>query len=156
MVIKDLYFTVSEAAEELGVTRQTIYRWIADNNISTEKIGGVVLIEKSSVKEYGRRKSFESFRNTMDSSLIDTIRKELRYHNRDKIEKTEPTNDEFAAFIATKSNGRQERIGIGGIEVIVSTHAKQNSMKMSMKLKNTCKVEYKLSQGKEKGDKKVK
>ena len=47
MAIKDLYFTISEAAKELDVSRQTVYRWIADSKMTTEKIGGVILVDKS-------------------------------------------------------------------------------------------------------------
>jgi len=52
MAIKDMYYTVSEAAKELDTSRQTIYRWIANNKIPIEKIGGVVLVEKKAVDEY--------------------------------------------------------------------------------------------------------
>ena len=49
MALKDMYYTISEAARELGVSRQTIYRWIADGKVPTEKIGGVMLVEKAAI-----------------------------------------------------------------------------------------------------------
>ena len=38
MAIKDVYFTMAEAAKELNVSRQTIYRWIADKKFPIEKM----------------------------------------------------------------------------------------------------------------------
>ncbi len=52
MALKDTYFTISEAANELNISRQTLYRWIADSKIATEKIGGVILVKKDDVRAY--------------------------------------------------------------------------------------------------------
>ena len=39
MALKDKYLTISEAAKELGVTRQSISRWIKEGRVTAEKIG---------------------------------------------------------------------------------------------------------------------
>ena len=52
MALKDKYFTISEAAEELKVTRQTISRWITQGNIPSEKVGREILIKKKDLYQY--------------------------------------------------------------------------------------------------------
>jgi excisionase family DNA binding protein len=42
--------TVKEAAEKLGVTRLTLYRWIAKDKISTLKFGKFRAIPRSEVE----------------------------------------------------------------------------------------------------------
>jgi len=50
MALKDSYCTISEAAKDLGGTRQTISRWIRQGKISGEKIGREMLIKKSDLR----------------------------------------------------------------------------------------------------------
>jgi len=52
MAIKDKYFTISEAAREMNVTRQTISRWISQGKLVGEKIGRETLIKKKDLSEY--------------------------------------------------------------------------------------------------------
>jgi len=50
MLLKDSYYTVSEAASALGVTRQTIHRWLRQEIIaSSEKIGKERVILKTEI-----------------------------------------------------------------------------------------------------------
>ncbi len=49
MSLKDSYFTVTQAAKELGVTRKTISRWLVDGKLSAEKVGREKLIPKGDV-----------------------------------------------------------------------------------------------------------
>ena len=58
MALKDEYFTISEAAKDIGVTRQTISRWITERDIPVEKIGRVTLIKKEDLKYQRIRLSF--------------------------------------------------------------------------------------------------
>ena len=51
MAIKNKYLTVSEAARLLGVTRQTISRWMSDKKLRGEKIGREVLINKKTLSK---------------------------------------------------------------------------------------------------------
>lgn len=54
MALKDRYYTVSEAARELGVTRQTISRWTKEGKIPSEKVGRETLIKKKDLSKYQR------------------------------------------------------------------------------------------------------
>lgn len=60
MAIKDEYFTISEAARELGVTRQTISRWISQDKIKGERIGKETLIKKKDLFDYQQRKLIDA------------------------------------------------------------------------------------------------
>jgi excisionase family DNA binding protein len=52
MALKDSYFTVAQAAKELGVTRKTISRWLADGELSAEKVGREKLIKRHDLNEF--------------------------------------------------------------------------------------------------------
>jgi excisionase family DNA binding protein len=52
MALKDSYFTVAQAAKELGVTRKTISRWLADGKLSAEKVGREKLIKRHDLNEF--------------------------------------------------------------------------------------------------------
>ena len=65
MAIKDKYLTISDAAKELGVTRQTISRWIRSGNVSAEKVGREMLIEKDELGRLYDEKMFEQFSEAM-------------------------------------------------------------------------------------------
>jgi len=60
MAIKDRYWTISEAAKQFKVTRQTISRWIAEGKIPTEKVGREILIKKKDLSEFYRKRLYES------------------------------------------------------------------------------------------------
>ena len=59
MALKDKYLTIAQAAKELGVTRQTISRWIKKGHVPAEKVGRVVLISKDSLNKYQQFKLSE-------------------------------------------------------------------------------------------------
>ena len=60
MALKDNYLTISEAAKQLKVTRQTISRWIAKGYVPAEKIGRETLIKKKDLHQYHRRRLSEA------------------------------------------------------------------------------------------------
>jgi excisionase family DNA binding protein len=60
MALKDRYFSVSQAAKEIGVTRQAIHRWIASGKIPAEKVGRETLIAKKDLYKYYRWKLSET------------------------------------------------------------------------------------------------
>lgn len=49
MALKDSYYTVSQAAKELGVTRQSVSRWLNEGILSAEKVGREKLIPRMEV-----------------------------------------------------------------------------------------------------------
>jgi len=48
----ETYLTVKEVARRLGVTRQSVYNWIADGRLKAVRVGGTaVRIAESSLSE---------------------------------------------------------------------------------------------------------
>jgi len=104
MVLKDKYFTVSEAAKELGVTRQTISRWISTGKIPAEKIGREKLMLKKDVYDAKGRAPFIN-------SLIEKLRTQLDYSEEDKIEEIGHYAG-LTKFLVTRTDGTRERLEI--------------------------------------------
>lgn len=44
--IADQFYTLTEAAAELGLERHTLWRWIKAGQLEAQRVGGVVLIER--------------------------------------------------------------------------------------------------------------
>jgi excisionase family DNA binding protein len=44
--ISDFFYTETEAAKFLGVSRITIWRWIKQGKLDAQRVGGVVFIPK--------------------------------------------------------------------------------------------------------------
>jgi excisionase family DNA binding protein len=70
---KILYCTVSEAAERLKVTRQTVYRWIDGGKIKSEKIGREIVIDRLELHKVMRNLWIEAMRKDISSHVIDTF-----------------------------------------------------------------------------------
>ena len=51
-MLKDEYFTISQLAEYVGVSRMTIYRWIRDGLIEVEVIGRERIVSKTSITSH--------------------------------------------------------------------------------------------------------
>jgi len=51
MSLKDKYFTLSQASKKMGVTRQTLARWITERKFPAEKIGREKLLLKSDIEK---------------------------------------------------------------------------------------------------------
>jgi excisionase family DNA binding protein len=47
--LKDRYMTISQAAKELGITRQTVSRWIREGKIEAEQVGREKLIGRENL-----------------------------------------------------------------------------------------------------------
>lgn len=52
MALKDEYMTVSQAAKALGVTRQSVSRWIGEGKFTAEKVGRQKLIAKKDIDSF--------------------------------------------------------------------------------------------------------
>lgn len=139
MPLKDIYYTISEAAKELNVSRQTIYRWITDNKIEVEKIGGVTLIEKPKVTEYAGKRFQEFALESMDNMFISRIKEEYGYSQGDEVVRTE-TEDDYLVFLVTRENGTREKIKIGSVEVTISVGRKQEEPETSIDFKEVIKT----------------
>ena len=53
--INEAFYTLTGAAERLGVERHTLSRWIKTGKIVAQRAGGVVFIERSVVEQLRRR-----------------------------------------------------------------------------------------------------
>ena len=51
MKITEAFYTLTEAAERLGVNRLTVRRWIKAGKIDVQRAGGVVFIDRSVVEK---------------------------------------------------------------------------------------------------------
>ena len=57
MAIKDSYFTITQAAKEMNISRQTMSNWISEGKIQAETIGREKLINKEQLYAYGKQYS---------------------------------------------------------------------------------------------------
>jgi len=116
MALRDAYFTISEVAKELNVSRQTVYRWITDNKIPTEKIGGVLLVEKYEITQRLGEKIIELANQWGSEWLIKEIRKIYKYGEGVGIQRDDD-EDGYMIFIVTDENSNSERIRVGDTEI---------------------------------------
>ena len=125
MALKDKYFTISEAAQELGVTRQTISRWVASGRLPAEKVGRETLIEKTQLQRYGDDSLSRSIMAKFAGRFTRYLREKHGYTNEDAIQllgtKQWGTGLEFSV---TKKDGTCEKVSvdIGKIEVGEDRH----------------------------------
>jgi excisionase family DNA binding protein len=134
MALKNTYFTISEAAKELGVSRQTVYRWIEDEKIPKEKIGGVILVRKQAIRNFMRKKGRESFFQYMDSRLEGAIRKEFGFKSEDSLEEIKGGED-YEAYLVTHKDGSQEKVRFSGVEITMTSMKSEHKIKVEIKLK---------------------
>ena len=73
MALKDNYVTITEAAKKLGVTRQTISRWIAKKYVPVERVGRAALIKKKDLQKYQQRKLSEAAADSIMKLYTATI-----------------------------------------------------------------------------------
>ena len=120
MALKDKYFTISEAAQEFGVTRQTISRWVASGKIPAEKIGRETLIEKTQLERHEDDRLTRSIRGMFASNIIRYLREVYGYTNEDAIQLLGTKRwGAGLAFSVTKKDGTCEKVSVdmGKIEV---------------------------------------
>jgi excisionase family DNA binding protein len=119
MGLKDHYYTVAQAAEELNVTRQTIYRWIKNGILKAETIGRETLIEKAEIFRYRDKKVgnwlYQGFNISLERNNYRPIREYLGYTEKDKIKRA---GDSTAlTYLVLKENGPAEMVTIKSIHV---------------------------------------
>jgi len=73
MALKDDYITITEAAKQLKVTRQTISRWVAKGYVPGEKIGRETLIKKKDLQKYHRWKLSEAAADSIMALYTATV-----------------------------------------------------------------------------------
>jgi len=119
MTIKDRYWTISEAAEKLKVTRQTISRWITQGKIPTEKVGREILIEKKALAQQGSRRILDVSQEIANKMILaGNFSGEIFFNKGDKIEKVKSRRNEMV-YLITKVDGSREKIEIEKLDVSV-------------------------------------
>ncbi len=107
MAIKDDYYTLSEFARLLDVTRQTVSRWLKVGQITGERIGRQVFIPKSEFDKYEDRfqkRIAEYFINEMAKAIRETF----KHPPEDKIE-FQIYDGEHVIFRVTRKDGLRLR-----------------------------------------------
>ena len=87
MTIQDEYSTISEAARDLGVTRQTVSRWIASGGLPAERIGREKLIKKDDIFTFSFNRNYEWLIRAVPHLLIGHLRKDYEFSEGEKLER---------------------------------------------------------------------
>jgi len=118
MALKDRYFTISDAAKEVGVTRQTVSRWITEGKLLVEKIGRETLIEKKVIHEYAEFQRKLPFLQWSIKEAIFAARKQYGYTGEDKMKFSQfdtEGQDGIFMFEVTRQDGVTESVNIRAI-----------------------------------------
>jgi excisionase family DNA binding protein len=107
MALKDSYVTVSQAAKEMGVSRQTISNWLAEGKLSAEAIGREKLIPREQLVSVGR----EYWSSIISFSLYTGLWEFLGYKPKEVFVKR-LFGDEPAQATVVKPNGKVEYVEI--------------------------------------------
>ena len=112
MALKDKYLTISEAAKQIGVTRQTISRWITEHELPVEKIGRETLIEKRVLDRIHFTRIADTFDEAIILTFMEEIREEFHYSPDDEIKLVGDL-----LFEIKKKDGTLEKVKITGFRV---------------------------------------
>jgi len=112
------YCTVSEAADRLKVTRQTVYRWITSGKIKTEKIGREIVINRIELHKVIRNLWMDSLRKEISNGIINDFFFEGEFIKGYQVKSAEASKnfgfiiklEEPFVFSVTWPNGKRERV----------------------------------------------
>lgn len=139
MALKDEYFTVAQAADKLGVTKQTVYRWINNKELVAEKIGREMLISKKELSNYDEELFFRSFGNAITDKMGRMLQQ--AYLKDDTIADTEivrPDPEEPSAqFVIQYKDGTSAKLtyGYAGYNVSEFDPANKRPMRFTVNFK---------------------
>lgn len=74
MALKDHYLTISQTAELMRVTRQTVSRWVANGQVPTEKVGRETLIDKAALLQYRQASLAENVASQIVQIILQAYR----------------------------------------------------------------------------------
>jgi len=110
MALKDDYYTLSQFSALLGVTRQTVSRWLKEGKVIGEKIGREVLIPQEESEKFSTR-IMDSIARHIINGMIDGIRKTCNYSKEDKIKPIGYSDkDGYIQFSILKKNGTRDEL----------------------------------------------
>lgn len=110
MALKDSYFTISEAAKEIGVARQTISRWITEGKLNAEKVGREMLIEKNELYRHEDERYGKLIYNLLVRLLTNYVREEYNYAKEDTVELIKAGR--AFIFSVTRRDGTREKVTV--------------------------------------------
>jgi len=113
MALKDEYYTISEAAEQVGVTRQTISRWINEGKLLAEKIGRETLIKIEQVNQLIDERLTVLIGKYVDRRLGTFLKEKYNYTKGDIIEPLGTKRKPFAiGYSVRRKDGNREKVWI--------------------------------------------
>ena len=137
MALKDKYLTITEAAQKVGVTRQTISRWIKKRGLPAEKLGREMIISNKKLLQFlDARKFAQVLDYDITPGIIDYLREKYKYSEKDKIERIRDKLE----FSVIKENGNKEKIRIDEFETIVGARKTKNTVFINLKIKKTNRI----------------
>jgi len=113
MGLKEDYLTISEAAEQIGVTRQTISRWLKSGRLKSEKLGRVRLVSKKELLSVQKSdRMVDMWEKKIVGGAIEIIRLKLNYGKEDKIEPGYILGKfhGYLTFVVIRKDGKMDRI----------------------------------------------
>lgn len=130
MALKDRYMTISEAAQTLETTRQTVSRWIVKGDIPIEKVGREILIDRNDLISLYDEKMYEMFYKVMQvwiRMVIYDYLQENKYIAENSGMMIESQSREYIKVQGIDGGGIYKvfTIPIGQIELVMDTKAKR-------------------------------
>lgn len=121
MSIKEQYFTISQAANYMDVTRQTISRWIAQGRFPAEKVGREVIIKQIDFYRYENQLIGEKLINNVVFYCRYLVKESYDFKDEDIIEFNGivDIDNSIYQFIVTRTNGVKDKINVKLSIVIV-------------------------------------
>ena len=119
MGLREKYYTLSQAAKVLGVSRNKITRSIRKRHVKEEQFGRLRFILKNDVEELRKRYIFEDFQEALIAQTIYAIRMTCSYTSEEKIEKRGLVEGKLV-FSVVVGNVQQEEIRVPIDEIRIS------------------------------------
>jgi len=114
--LKEDYLTISEAAEQIGVTRQTISRWLKGGELKSESLGRIRLVSKKDLLSFQKDKRMTEI---VDKKIVggarEIIRSKLGYSKDDEIEMVSVLNTTtsfsgYFVFVVSRKDDTLDKI----------------------------------------------
>ena len=110
MALKDDYFTISQAAKEFKVTRQTVSRWLSEDDITGEKVGRETLIHKGEIERFRLDRRMTADVERLMESIADYIRRIYGYSESDEVDFFKFDRKKADCFFNARKQGKEYEI----------------------------------------------
>jgi len=96
----------------MGVTRQTVSRWINEGKFTAEKVGREVLIEKKELTRYMLEQGVTEFASQIVNDIIERVRKKYKYDDFDIVKFLEFDQRKTFSFSVMRKDGTLEIVSV--------------------------------------------